>query len=170
MSLRRIKGFTLLELMVTVAVMAILASIAFPSFQTTIRSSRVAAAHNELLGLMNLARSEAIRSGRGGGVCASADGATCSGSWSDGALAYADANGNGSKGSGETVLRFVTASGRVVVTGPADGIAFDGRGRRRASANQELTMKPATCSANVEQKRLMTVNASGQVRSVKGIC
>ncbi|WP_349984786.1 GspH/FimT family pseudopilin [Stenotrophomonas sp. WHRI 8082] len=170
MSLRRIKGFTLLELMVTVAVVAILAGIAFPSFESTIRSSRVAAAHNELIGLLNLARSEAIRSGRGGGVCASTDGATCSGSWGSGALAYADTNGDGSKGASEVALRFVTSNDKLVVTGPDAGISFDGRGRRRASTDQQITMKPSTCSPNVQQQRVFTVNASGQVSSVKEEC
>ena len=95
MSLRRQNGFTLVELMVTVAVLAIVAAIAFPSFQGTLRSNRVASANNEVLGLLSLARSEAIRSNRGGGVCGSSDGASCDGSWSAGMLAFTDTDGDG---------------------------------------------------------------------------
>ena len=50
MSLRLSKGFTLVELMVTIAVVAILATIAFPSFQSTLRSNRIATAGNEMTG------------------------------------------------------------------------------------------------------------------------
>lgn len=66
MSLRRQNGFTLVELMVTVAVLAILSTIAYPSFQSTIRSNRVATTTNELIASLALARSEAIKNTRGG--------------------------------------------------------------------------------------------------------
>lgn len=170
MSLRRVHGFTLLELMVTVAVLAILAGIAYPGFQATLRSNRVAAANNEVVGLVNLARSEAIRSGRGGGLCGSSDGAACDGTWSSGMLAFADTDADGTQGATEIALRFVTLGPRLQVAGPPDEIAFDGRGRRRASSNQQITLRPETCSRNAPQRRVLTVNASGQVRSLKGPC
>ena len=66
MSLRRQNGFTLVELMVTVAVLAILSTIAYPSFQSTIRSNRVATTTNELIASLALARSEAIKNTHGG--------------------------------------------------------------------------------------------------------
>lgn len=55
------KGITLIELMVTLAVLAILITIAAPSFQTLIKSNQVAGANNEIIAMMHLARSEAIR-------------------------------------------------------------------------------------------------------------
>ncbi len=74
MSLRRADGFTLVELMVTVAMLAILSAIAFPSFQSTLRSNRVATATNEMIAAIALARSEAVRNNRGSSICASSDG------------------------------------------------------------------------------------------------
>lgn len=54
-------GFTLLELLVTLAIVSIVVMIGTPSFQNTINNSRLTAAVNELSATMNLARSEAIK-------------------------------------------------------------------------------------------------------------
>ncbi len=169
MYMRFTKGFTLIELMVTIAVAAILATIAFPSFTTTIRNNRVATANNEVLAMVNLARSEAIRSGQGGVVCGSSTGASCDGAWAQGIAAVSDPNGDGSPADG-TVLRFSTFNSAMTVTGPQAVIAFDARGRRRDSADQLLRMRPVTCTADVQQRRTLTVNASGQVRSNRELC
>lgn len=163
------KGFTLVELMVTVAVVAILSAIAYPSFQGTIRSNRVAAGHNELLGLVNLARSEAVRNNLGGGVCGSTSGNDCDGNWSGGMMAFADTNRSGTFNLGETVLRFNKVSSGLVIQGPAAEIAFDSRGRRRAGADQSVVMRPETCGSQ-PLLRTLTINASGQISSAKGAC
>lgn len=57
-------GFTLPELMITLAIAGILMAIAIPSFNTTIRSSRLSASANELVSALNLARSEAVKRGQ----------------------------------------------------------------------------------------------------------
>ncbi|OYW28041.1 MAG: Pre-pilin like leader sequence, partial [Methyloversatilis sp. 12-65-5] len=70
-------GFTMIELMIVVTLMAILAAFAFPAFQSFIASNRLTAESNELLSGMNLARSEAVRTQRRVLLCraAAADGA-----------------------------------------------------------------------------------------------
>jgi type IV fimbrial biogenesis protein FimT len=55
------RGFTLLELLITLAVMAILVSWGFPSLQESIRSNRMIAQNNEMMAMLQYARSEAIR-------------------------------------------------------------------------------------------------------------
>jgi type IV fimbrial biogenesis protein FimT len=55
------KGFTLLELMVTLAIAGILVATAIPSFTDSIISNRLTKYNNELVGALNLARSEAIK-------------------------------------------------------------------------------------------------------------
>ncbi len=170
MSARLSKGFTLIELMVTVGVVAILAAIAYPSFQGTLRSNRVVSATNEVAGLMSLARSEAIRNKRGGGVCGSTNGSSCDGSWNRGMLAWSDANGDGALAAGETVLRFVAVNPSIVSTGPAGAtISFDGRGRRRGADVPRLTLQPDVCRAQA-LRRVITINASGQLGTVKETC
>lgn len=169
MSLRLSKGFTLVELMVTLVVLAVVSAIAFPNFQQLIRSSRVTAANNEIIGLVNLARTEAIRSGRGGGVCGSSTGAGCDGAWAQGAAAFSDPDGDGQIGAG-TILRHVSFANGLTVTGPNANLAFDGRGRSRAPANQVFSVRAATCNTNAQQQRQLVLNISGQIRSTKGTC
>lgn len=58
---RSVGGFTLVELIVTVAVLAILVGLAVPSFQTTMQRNRLATTSNELLAAVQASRSEALR-------------------------------------------------------------------------------------------------------------
>lgn len=169
MSARLSKGFTLIELMVTVVVVGVVAAIAFPNFQNLIRSNRIATAHNELIGLLNLARSDAIRNNQGGAVCGSSTGTSCDGKWAVGMLAFSDANGDAAFSNSETVLRYAAINSALVVTGPSDMISFDGRGRRRNGTDQEVTLRPQKCDSQPLQST-MTINASGQVTTVKGPC
>ncbi|MEA5124596.1 GspH/FimT family pseudopilin [Xanthomonas floridensis] len=170
MSFRRSAGFTLVELMIAIVVLAILLTIAFPSFRGVIRSNRVASSTNETIGLLSLARSEAIRNRRGGGVCGSASGAACDNNWGAGMLAWADTDGDGAFKNGDTVLRFVSIDRSLASSGPSGAaIAFDGRGRRLAAINQQITLQPTMCDGQA-LRRTLTVNGAGQITSQKGAC
>ena len=57
----RSKGFTLIELMIVLALVAILAFVAVPGFQMIVESNRQTSLTNSMLGLLNYARSEALR-------------------------------------------------------------------------------------------------------------
>jgi len=84
------RGFTLLELMVTVAVGGVLLTLGVPSFVDVVRNNRAATNVNELTTAFSIARSESIRRGWNVSVCRSSNGATCSGAWSDGWIVFRD--------------------------------------------------------------------------------
>jgi type IV fimbrial biogenesis protein FimT len=85
-------GFTLLELMITLAVAAILGILAIPSFREFIQSNRLTTQVNNFVADLNLARSEAVK-GRGRvTLCKSSDQATCTttGGWEQGWIIFTD--------------------------------------------------------------------------------
>lgn len=94
LSVRRqhiMNGVTLLELMVTVAIVAILGALAAPSFQAMIQANRTRTVASELLATLNLARSEAARRGQPVSICRSSNGSSCSSSgtgWDQGWIAF----------------------------------------------------------------------------------
>ena len=85
-------GFTIIELMVTLLVGAILLSIAVPSFRNFVQDSRLTTESNSLVYSLNLARSEAVKRDGGVKVCASSDGSSCGGTWAQGWIVCAPAS------------------------------------------------------------------------------
>jgi len=89
-------GFTLMELLITMALAAILMMVAVPSYSTFTKNQRLTSYTNELITSINMARGEAARRGTRVALCRSSDpdaaSPTCSGSnndWSNGWLVYA---------------------------------------------------------------------------------
>lgn len=176
------RGFTLVELLITIAVAAILLSIAYPSFTTVIRNNRLATTNNELLASVSLARMEAMRSRLGGGICTANEDATgCADSaeWgSNGWLVWVDSTAV--PGFDQTVGDIAIKVGQ-----PAPGlntqvdfasgqIRFDSRGRPLpdpAGASWAVGIQPDDCEAGTKGlRRSLLVNAGGQIRSVRGDC
>lgn len=85
------KGFTLIELMVTLAVAAIVLGMAIPSFNAQIQNNQAQATAESFIDALNYARSEAVKRVRRVSLCASADGASCGGDWKDGYIVFVDA-------------------------------------------------------------------------------
>ena len=101
-------GFTILELMITLAVAAILLSLAAPSFTSIIKNNRLITEINSLSASLNLARSEAIKRSLTVTVCKSDDQdstPSCSGNWHDGWIVFEDINDTGTFESGDTLIR-----------------------------------------------------------------
>lgn len=96
-------------MMIVIAVIGVLAAIAFPSFTGVINGGRLSGMTNELVASIQVARTEAIRRNVRAVVCPSANGTSCSGgaNWSAGWLVFFDTNRNNAVDAGEMVLRYV---------------------------------------------------------------
>ncbi|WP_137821060.1 GspH/FimT family pseudopilin [Pseudomonas sp. D(2018)] len=148
-------GFTLIELMVVIAIVAILSSIGYPSFRELILNNRLTAQTNALLGTLQYARSEAVTQKRRVIVCPSRDQATCEDDPADWQRAIIVLLDNG------TVARVLPASADLTILDDAtDSIVFEIDGT--SLANGELRICDDRGDAN---SRTLLVNGVGQARS-----
>jgi type IV fimbrial biogenesis protein FimT len=117
-------GFTMIELMVVVVVMAVLLGVAVPSFQAVMNANRLAGASNELMASLQTARMEAVKRNARVGLCLSkgsnSTAPVCSNDDVDGWIVFVDASKDDKYDSGtDTLLRTSTAASNVVVTASA---------------------------------------------------
>ncbi|WP_427976542.1 GspH/FimT family pseudopilin [Agarivorans sp.] len=99
-------GFTLLELMVTVAIAVILLGIGVPSLNGLFQSMSGDASANRIMREIRFARSQAIDLNQTVVICALAsNGSDCGGDMKDGLTVFADDNGNTKLDAGEKVLQ-----------------------------------------------------------------
>ena len=89
-------GYTLVELLVVMALGTILLSIALPSMTEMLNTQRSNAAGSSFLASLNLARAEAIKRNARVLVCKSASGLSCerNGGWNQGRIMFHDVNNN----------------------------------------------------------------------------
>lgn len=164
---RRARGFTLIELMVAVAVIAILATVAAPSFQEIMHRNRLTAAANEYVAALQTARMEAIRRNRRAVLCPTTDGAACLGTDWTRVLVFVDTNSNGTREATEEIVRDVqvASSGTgLSATSAATRIWFGADGRvsdgatRTASVSLVSSKLPVTENGRMVQVATSRVN------------
>jgi len=121
----RPRGFSVIELMVAMAVAVVLAAIAVPSFSALSARNDLATATNATRGALLAARQAAVTQGRPVALCAGSPAAGCTGDWSAGRwLVFRDADHGGDLDDGEAVLQ----SGQL-----PDGARVDGNGPLRTA-------------------------------------
>lgn len=158
---RRAAGFTLIELMCVIAILAIVMSVGIPSFSTMIRNNRIVTATNDLNAILQYARAEAVR--RGGRVRVGAIDSDVN----NGLRVWAD------DGDDEEVLRvFTIDSGDITLAledGSQDiGFVFNARGLVPGLAN---TVTFGLCDKRAgNHGRQLTLLTSGVVRLTNSTC
>lgn len=128
---KRVSGFTLIELMVALVVLAILAAIAFPSFRGMLMDANITSQANGMVGSLALARSEAVKRGVPVSICASRYGTACTGSthWHHGYIVFIDQGTAGTVDGTDTILQVVSGnSDKVSVVSAASYVQYAGTG------------------------------------------
>ena len=154
---RRMRGFTLIELMVTIAVVALLAAVAAPAMVTLMNSNRLSSTAGELTAALQLARAEAVRRSAPVTLCGSADGLACTNgaNWANWIIA-----GQNNQDAAIEVVRSGTLPNGLQISGPAAGIRFNSAGL--IAAQQNLTVCIPT-DEPADNQRVITVLVSGAV-------
>ncbi|HKR77432.1 MAG TPA: GspH/FimT family pseudopilin [Rhodanobacter sp.] len=150
----RSHGFTLVEMLVTLAVFAVLMMIAIPSMQPFLQSQSVKNASMDINSTVALARSEAIK--RNATVDVTANNAA---DWSQGWTVS----------QGTSVIRKQDALGNVVITPSSGSFSFDGNGRMTTTGST-FTVAPLHKIGSQPLCLTVTVGATGRVESTKVTC
>lgn len=157
-------GFTLIELVIVVAIAAILLGMAVPSMARMMDSNRRAAAVNSLISDMQLARSAAASHGSEVVVCHSTNGKSCSNQgrpdWASGWIVFVDSALNGTFDAAEEKLSVTGA--RAGVTMPSN--TASGKFRFKPGARSMTNATVAVCPQGSSDGRWIVVSATGRPR------
>ena len=171
----RARGFTLVELLFTVCIAAVLIGIAAPPLAAAADGMRLSAAANTFLAQLHLARSEAIKRNGPVAICKSADGESCSssGGWEQGWIVFHDVNNDGLRQAGERrIERFAALPAGLRLVGNfsvAEYVSFAPNGATRmiSGAFQAGTLTVCRASTEAAEARQIVINAIGRPRVQK---
>jgi len=167
-------GFTLIEMMVTVSIAAILISIAVPSFKTMFKNNRITAATNEFVAALILTRSEALKRNNNVSICTSTDQQTCTGGtdFAKGWIVFLDCDqdgvidaGNTCDGKPEVIIKVHEGLHKLTITsntGSKTYLNYTFSGRIRPFDNVSLDVKEGASNTG---KKTISIGMSGRVKT-----
>lgn len=157
-------GFTLIELMITVSLLAVMITLGVPAFTATTQSNSVAAKSNTFLSAIKVARSEATKRRGAVIVCASENQTNCNNTngWTDGWIVYLDNDISSTFTVGDDIITSYDLPTGFTVTrnnGGADQVIFSPTGISDSNVNQDFDF----CITNATKGRNFIVERSGLV-------
>lgn len=167
----RTAGFTLLELMVSLVMLAILAMVAAPSFTDTMKRNRVESTIREVSGALNQARTAAASRGLPVIFCRSTNAAantrTCSGSTgaTEGWIIFEDSDKDGTLDAGEPILRVHNSltTTRLDVANSSGTSQTQVTFNRSGFSNQRLTFEVCESSRDTQFARALVMENTGRL-------
>lgn len=164
------RGFSLLELMMAVAVLAILLGLGIPAFSSISTNNQVAAESGNLVSALTLARSEALKRGVRVSVCAAGGADTCAedADWSNGWIVFEDDFGAAGEinDSDVPLQNWEAPANGVTIETDATAVSFSRRARAEFAG--QFTVSKAGCSGN--QQRLIDVTIAGRIGLTRQDC
>lgn len=160
------RGFNIIELMLTLAIVAVLLAIAVPGFRLITQNSQQRNAIADINNMLARVRTEVAARHRGVTVCVSDDQATCSGNatWEDGWIVFIDTDEDGTHDVGEATVAIHQAfpEGITIRTlGVTSGLTYDNDGLPASAATFRYCDERGLTSM-----RAVIVGESGMVRQV----
>lgn len=177
--MKKVSGFTLLELMIVLSIVGILLTVGIPAIGDLVKRNRMVSATNELVSALAIIRSEAIKLNQKVTICKSSNGSSCNAAldWEDGWIIFSDSNGDRVINGADRLLRIVDNFNDTKLAIRAkdsanlsiNDLTFTSRGLPK-KANGELRSGTfSVCifdnSNNLLDSRAVILSPSGRVRS-----
>lgn len=148
-------GFSFIELLVTLALIGVVMTLAVPNFRAFLLNNRITAQTNDFVLALNYAKSEAVKRNLTVTVCSRQDDTTCAGNttWDAGWLVFVDLDADGVRDAGEDVLQVRAA--------------LEGDNTLRAGARQRVTFNSSGFSPGFNDTfRLCDARGTANARSI----
>ncbi len=168
-----LRGFSLIELLVTITIASVLAGLAAPSFNKMMNANRIQTGASALQGDMMYARTEALKRGTWVSICPSTDQLTCTTTnvWQNGWIVFNDADGSGTMQSGDTILkvRQKLPGGNTIAAAPAptqNAVVFNREGFTTNLGTAQVAFTFHTSDNYANSTRCVLVNFGGSLSTV----
>ncbi|MFT5220517.1 MAG: type IV fimbrial biogenesis protein FimT [Planctomycetota bacterium] len=164
--MKKNSGYTLIELMVTVALIGIVMAVGIPSMSDFIKNDRLSTHINILVGHLALARSTSVTGHQQVVICASSNQTSCnSTNWANGWLVFVDRDTNSDVSAGDDLLRVKDAltGDNTLVSSAGSVIVYDARGFTPASSGV-FSLCDDRGATNVANVKSISISNTGRVR------
>ena len=184
----RQKAFTLVELMITIAIISILASVALPAYTSLVRTTKISSYTNQLHAALLLTRSEAIKRGRNVTICRSSDthaasphcasvlsDAQINAGWGEGWLVFVDMNNDGLYNPADLLIH---VQGALITQAAAGSIVpFPNRNKLTYNSTGQIfgifmrfVVSRSISDADSSHDRLICIASGGRARVAYSSC